>query len=113
MALKAFVLWGIEDDFGTRTKTVIWKLLWMLVASERLCISNEPCPRNLRWGRVSLCQGCLFVLSHIGGEDASRAASHSWGGGEQLYSWACQCGVISIAEGGSCFGEECSSEGII
>lgn len=55
MALKAFVLWGIEDDFGTRTKTVIWKLLWMLVASERLCISNEPCPRSLRWG------GCLYV----------------------------------------------------
>lgn len=56
MALKPFVLWGIEDDFGSGMKTVILMLLWTLVASERLCISSGPGSRSSRWEGVSLCQ---------------------------------------------------------
>ena len=66
MALKPFVLWGIEDDFGTAMKSVILMLLWTLVTSERLCISSGPCSRSSRWERVSLCQHHPFVLSHTG-----------------------------------------------
>lgn len=76
MALKPFVLWGIEDDFGTGMQTVILMLLWTLVASERLCISSGFCSRSLRWERVSLRRQRPFVLSHTG-EGASGAAAPS------------------------------------
>lgn len=52
MALEPFVLWGIKDDFGTSIKTVVLKLLWMLAASERLCLGSGPCPGSLRWERA-------------------------------------------------------------
>ena len=48
MVLEPFVLWGIKDDFGASIKTVVLKLLWMLAASERLCVGSGPCPGSLR-----------------------------------------------------------------